>query len=331
MKRDLRAIIIRIAACTLRRWLYAAAALLAVGLGAGAAMAAPFVVPNPYASGLGDTTIAIRRLLVFGDSYSRLTRKAWHNWAEQLRYDLTNPASTKTLVSLLPGYAVSGATAGTYLGSTNNFASQVTRWRGAALKFVNRDLTVVYLGYNDIKLSLDKGGNDLSKAMADYGIALDRIIVAQAVAGTRRIFLVMPHDWGRSPRYVANGQSGIMRQRTLVWNAYLANRAKQSGLVGIDLLTAMDCVFNQPGDFGFTDVTHARPQGGDPAKYLFDLNDYFHFGERGQSLIRQVIQYYLTRGWDWANTYKVPATARTKLVADLRAGSVFPVACTSLQ
>ncbi len=48
----------------------------------------PFVVPNPYASGLGDTDIAIRRLVVFGDSYSKLKRKSWHNWAEQLRYDL---------------------------------------------------------------------------------------------------------------------------------------------------------------------------------------------------------------------------------------------------
>jgi hypothetical protein len=70
-------------------------------------------------------------------------------------------------------------------------------------------------------------------------------------------------------------------------------------------------------------VINARPQGGDPAKFLYDLNDDLHFGYRGQTLIRQVVQYYLTRGWDWSNTEKDPAKARQKLVTDLRAGKVF--------
>ena len=73
----------------------------------------------------------------------------------------------------------------------------------------------------------------------------------------------------------------------------------------------------------------SRPPNGDPSKYLYD-NDPYHFAERGQMLIRQVVQYYLTRGWDWANAYKDPATARQKLVADLVAGNVFPVKCTTV-
>ena len=85
----------------------------------------------------------------------------------------------------------------------------------------------------------------------------------------------------------------------------------------------MECVYKQKGDFGFTNVTSKRPQGGDPLKYLYDLNDDIHFGHRGQSLIRQVVQYYLTRGWDWSNTYKDPGTARQKLIADLADGKVF--------
>ena len=107
--------------------------------GLGNAVAQSFAVPNPYASGLGDIDIAIRRLVVFGDSYSKLKRKSWRNWSEQLRYDLTNPATGKTLVTALPAYAVSGATAGTYLGSTNDFARQVTRWLDTAPKFIARD------------------------------------------------------------------------------------------------------------------------------------------------------------------------------------------------
>ena len=87
--------------------------------------------------------------------------------------------------------------------------------------------------------------------------------------------------------------------------------------MALDLFTAMECVFNQPADFGLTNVIQARPQGADAAKYLFDLNDDIHFGQRGQELIRQVMQYYLTRGWDWSNTDKDPAKARQKLVTDL--------------
>ena len=305
--------------------LWLAAALYV--LGPGGATAQSFAVPNPYAAGTGDTDIAIRRLVAFGDSYTKLKRKSWRNWAEQLRYELTNPATGKTLVTALPGYAVGGATAGSYAGETNNLARQVTRWLGTSPKFINRDLTMVYLGYNDIKRSFAANGWDIAQAKADYQTQLNRIITAGAADGSRRVFLVLPHDWGRSPRYVANQtEAGIMRQRTESLNGFLAGLAYQSsysGVIALDLFTAMECVFRQPADFGFDNVTQVRPSGADPAKYLFDLNDDIHFGRRGQELIRQVVQYYLTRGWDWANTDKDPATARRKLVAELEAGKVF--------
>ena len=80
----------------LRAVFVAAAVILLVGLGCASVDAAPFAVPNPYASGLGDNDIAIRRAVVFGDSYSKYKRKPWHNWAEQLRYDQINPALSKT-------------------------------------------------------------------------------------------------------------------------------------------------------------------------------------------------------------------------------------------
>jgi phospholipase/lecithinase/hemolysin len=307
-----------------------AAGLIFVALGGTGALAAPFAVPNPYATGPGDNDITVRRLTVFGDSYSKLKRKAYRNWAEQLRYDETNPNSGLPLVRALAGFAVSGATAGTYPGSTNDFALQVTRWLAKSPVFGARDLTVVYFGYNDLKLSTDASGGDLNGAMADYRAALQRIVSAGAGGGSRRVLLVMPHDWGRSPRYVANGQWSVMRQRTEVWNGFLAGLAEQNSftrLVALDLFTAMECVFNQPGDFGLTDVTKPRPQGADPAKYLYDLNDDIHFGPRGQALIRQVVQHYLTRGWDWSNTHKDPTAARQRLTADLEAGEVFGVPC----
>ena len=100
----------------------------------------------------------------------------------------------------------------------------------------------------------------------DYGTQLDRIINAGAAGGSRRIFLVMPHDWGRSPRYVAQrpvrgharAHRGLERIRGRARAPVLVTR-----LVALDLFTAMECVFNQPADFGFTNVIQARPQGGD--------------------------------------------------------------------
>ena len=124
---------------------------------------------------------------------------------------------------------MSGATAGTYVGSTNDFAHQVTRWLGTAPKFVARDLTMVYFGYNDIKLSLDPDGDDLAGAMLAYGTQLDRIIKAGAAGSSRRIFLVMPHDWGRSPRYFGSSQSAdharsAPRSGTHIWRGSRATR-----------------------------------------------------------------------------------------------------------
>jgi phospholipase/lecithinase/hemolysin len=302
-------------------------------LGAAHLQSAPFTVPNPYATGLENGNIAARRLYVFGDSYSKKARKAFHNWAEQLSLDERNTSSGATLFPILKDFAVSGATAGVYAGSSNNLGRQVTRWLASNPPFSTRDLTVVYLGYNDIRLGTDAAGSDLAGAMTAYRSGLQQLIAAGAVGKSRRTFLIMPHDWGRSPRYVANGQSDLMRQRTRVWNAYLADLAKQSSytrLVAVDLFTSFECVFKQPADFGFANVTDPRPKTASATKYLYDLNDDLHFGERGQMLIREVIQYYLTRGWDWSNTVKDPTAARTNLIGDLKAGKVFSVPCTSL-
>ena len=66
-----------------------ALAVVLLCLGAGA-QAASFTVANPYATSTNTTDITIRKLFVFGDSYSRAGRKTWHNWAEQLRFDVIN-------------------------------------------------------------------------------------------------------------------------------------------------------------------------------------------------------------------------------------------------
>jgi hypothetical protein len=144
----------------------------------------------------------------------------------------------------------------------------------------------------------------------------------------------MGHNWGRSPAYKTKGAQ-TMRKRTIVWDDFVARTAQSfsssyGNIVAVDLFTAFERVYQNPGAFCFSNVTDPLPKGGNPDKYLYDYETgggLFHFGARGQDLIKQVIQYYLTRGWDWSNTYKSPSTAKQKLTADLDAGKVFTSPC----
>ena len=313
-----------------RSWQLALAVVL-LCLGAGA-QAASFTVANPYATSTNTTDITIRKLFVFGDSYSRAGRKTWHNWAEQLRYDAINSKAKLPAARALVDVAVGAATGGIYPAFTNDFAHQATSWLAVKRTFDPHDLTIVYFGYNDFNRSTLTDGVDLARAVTDYNGVLQRLIKTNVGASGRRILLILPHDWGHTPYHAARGQSEVMRQRTRIWNDLVAKLAYQStyrNFIAVDLFTAMDCVFRQPSDFGFVDVGSSRPLNANPSQYLYDYNDPYHFAERGQTLIRQVVQYYLTRGWDWANTIKEPEAARQKLLAELRAGNMFPVKCAA--
>lgn len=298
----------------------AVTAAVVVGPGGGAS-AATFAVPNPYASGPSDRDIRVRTLAVFGDSYSAPHTVVPRGWAERLAFDGE--------VARLDDLAVIGATAASVPPGTNDLAHQVARWLAAPPVPRGRDLTVVYLGHNDIWHGTDPAGADLAAAMRDYRAGLRRIVGAGAAGGGRRVLLVMPHDWGRDPFFVREGGAGVMRRRTLVWDGFLARTARDlpaagGGVVAVDLFTAMERVFRDPGAFCLTNVTTAD-EAASATTALFS-ND-FHVGYRGQDLIGQVVEYYLTRGWDWSSTDKEPAAARRRLAADLDAGRVFTAPC----
>jgi phospholipase/lecithinase/hemolysin len=309
----------------------AAVALLAVGSPLERVEAQGFAVSNPYASTGSTTSIAINKALVFGDSYSRANRTSFRNWIEQLRYNVTNKFGHKEVSSLLD-FGVGAATGGNYPNATNDFAHQITTALATKPSFGPHDLTLVYFGYNDFNRTQANTGVSLSQAFLDYKAGLQRLVNAGVGGGGRRIFLIMPHDWGHTPHWSALGKSAEIRQQAVAWNAMMADLAQKSAythLVAVDIFTAIECVFNQPADFGFINVSDSRPNGADPWTYLYDWDTY-HFAEHGYTIIRQVVQYYLTRGWDWSNTYKDPDVAHQKLLADLRSGRVFGVKCTSL-
>jgi lysophospholipase L1-like esterase len=285
---------------------------------------AAFTVPNPYSATASVTKIDIRKVFAFGDSYTMPDRHSWHNWIEQIRFDQKN-AYGRTEAASLQDYAKGSATAGVYPASINDLAHQVDVWLAVSQGYTDRDLAVIYLGYNDLNHAVrDAGWSNFDLAIAEYKKQVQRIIAREGV-GQKRIFVVMPHDWGHTPYHESFDRADLVRQRTQEWNSKVAQMARElsyANVVAVDLFTTFDCVFKQPSSFGFVNVDDSAPSANLPS-YLYDYKDLFHFTEHGNTLIRQVVQYYLTRGWDNANLYKDPAVAKQKLVADLQNGRVF--------
>src|SRR4051794_6253272 len=156
-------------------------------------------------------------------------------------------------VGTLKDYAVSGATAGVYSGSTNNLTTQVNRLRNAAPTFHVRDLTVVYMGYNDIDGGTDPTGADLANAKANYTTQLGRIIATDggATSGNRRVLAVMVHNWHRVPYYVQSDSDNVMGSRTQVWDSFVAQTAAtNNNVIAVDLYDALEYVFDHPAQYG---------------------------------------------------------------------------------
>src|SRR4051812_20564174 len=111
----------------------------------------------------------------------------------------------------------------------------------------------------------------------------------------------MPHNWARSPYYVNQHPEnlGIMQTRTQIWDDLVAQTAQNTpNAIAIDTYDPMECVYDHPDLFGFTNVTDPAPALNDPDYlYVTGTSGLFHYGYQGQRLIKQVIQYYLTRGW----------------------------------
>ena len=156
------------------------------------ARAASFAVSNPYATSTSPTDLTIRKLFVFGDSYSRAGRKPFHNWAEQLRFDVVNPQTKLPGARALVDSAVGAATGGIYPSFTNDFAHQATSWLAVKRTFDPHDITIVYFGYNDFNRSTLTTGTDLAKAATDFKGVLQRLINAGVGGSNRRILLILP-------------------------------------------------------------------------------------------------------------------------------------------
>ena len=222
-------------------------------------------------------TAQAQRMIVYGNSYSSPGTVKW-------------PAQMLAAGDIASVYnlGVGGSTAGSF--SSNNFAQQVAKRPAARAE----DITVVFHGQNDCTwagIAPDKFPG-VERVGADVRAQLSRLVASGFTSAGRRLYVVLGFDWAKVSRY-ATGDATYAR--TLVHNCVLGinsqlrTAAAAYGARVIDAYAPMECVFQRPAAFGFTNVTRAGGTG-----YLFA--DRYHMTRAGQALLRQIIRYNLRKG-----------------------------------
>lgn len=281
--------------------------LLSLGLvGCASSKKADPAVPNPFAvSGTGAATqLKINSLRVFGDSYSDplfTNSIGTVNWASEL--------GKETSASSVGNYAIGGARAAPV--NTRAFTFQIDNMLKANNgTWADGDLTVIYLGHNDIN---SNGSIDnLARAKGAYAAGMKRLVDMGAAAPNRRLFVAQIHDWSRNPRSVDKVK---VHNEVLAWNQYLGELANTDpNIIAVDMYTVFERIFNEPQRYGFVNVSTAdAKRSGKDVLY----HDASHFGSRGQMVIERVYKHYLTRAWDWSNTVNSGSETALRLGQDI--------------
>lgn len=283
----------------------AAATVVAMGLTGCASNNSTTVVPNPFETRSSDgTKVQVSTMRVFGDSYSdiRFTdSKRVVNWTSNLKNNGT--------VATVDNFAIGGARVAP--DNHKSLVHQIDSMEATKKPIGDADLTVVYLGHNDI--NRNGSGDNLTRAKAAYTTGVERLIALGAATDNRRLFLTQLHDWSRNPDIQDSVHSQVV-----AWNNYIASQANaHDNVIAVDMFTAFERVFAQPDRFGFTNVRTADAKNSSTTA-LF--NDGTHFGTRGQTIISRVYQHYLTRGWNWANSLNAGTSTATRLGNDIDRG-----------
>jgi len=255
-------------------------------------------VSNPFAVAGGTTVQQVRvdDLRVFGDSYSVPSWQGTKSWSTVLK----ESGATQRVTN----YAISGAKAAT--GGTTAFGRQLDTWQANGTSIGEADLTVAYFGYNDMAA-------DQAAARSGYRAGVDRLVAQGAAESGRRLFVTQIHDWSRNPSV-----SPALAQNVRDWNSFIAGVANNNaGIVAVDLFTVFERIFENPGAYGFDNVTAVDRDRSASTALFFDG---YHFGNRGQDIIARVYRHYLTRGWDWANSIAAGSKAAARLEQDLDKG-----------
>ncbi|MEO1017033.1 MAG: SGNH/GDSL hydrolase family protein, partial [Pseudomonadota bacterium] len=262
----------------------------AAGSGGGGGTPPPpdFEVPNIYAAYDDEQPNELDKLLVFGDSYSDTERFDFDIWSEKL----TDGIDGSTIESYAKGGAFAGPT-NNYPGQDGNtIETQVDNWLATTPSFSGSDLTVFYAGYNDINVPKAEGEAISNQTALDRSAdhledQIDRVIAQGAIDGDRRIFVTRVHEWTDTPKENVkddNFKAGF----TDFWNGRIDDIANSNdNIVAVDLNTVFRRIHDDPGAYGFTNVTTADPGNAGPGGTAL-YHDTVHFGERGQEIIAEV-------------------------------------------
>ena len=237
------------------------------------AAAAPVLVGTPTstaAAGAVTAAPAVGTLRVFGDSYSDPDREVFNDWAEQLL--------AEGRVAALKSYAKSGALAATV--GTNTFARQIRLFKKDAVTFRPKDVTIVFLGLNDI-LEFNR---TFGPSRSGYTAGVAALLNAGATRNGARLFFVKVPDVGATPAFNGNpSKRSTYRQKTVAWDKFVAKHAADVGGVGvIDLFALFDKVIANPSAYGLTNVkTVDKPRSRTTALWA----DPLHVGFKGYAII----------------------------------------------
>lgn len=282
------------------------------GSSGGAPWQGLFNVPNIYvkknAKSVND--IEVERAVVFGDSYSAHdTPLPYRQWNEQ--------ALDSGLFRSMSNYAVPGAEAADPARSGKSLRQQVDNFL-ANDSYTDDELTLIFIGFNDIRLAGSLA--EMDAAEADAQVEFDRLEQAGATGNERRVFLMLSPNYGRYPNVP---DPSTRTTYTLDWANFLTDYGNAHvNFVPVDLFTFFERVFNEPSRFGLTNVTTSDPANavGDNATALF--YDNIHFGDKGHALIAALVEHYLSEGWDWANTLTHGSDTVAQLNRDIDNGLI---------
>jgi phospholipase/lecithinase/hemolysin len=243
-----------------------------------AAVAAPSIVRAAPI-----TNRVTQRLVVLGDSYSDTA----YNPAPST-YPAPPPTWAQVLVNRgraarVTSYALSGATASTYSGAPNRgtFKSQLDQFL-ANPGYGADDITVVYLGYNDIARSTDPRWQTLQQSKADFRVGVDRLLTAGAATGKRRLLVVAVHDWSRKPNSRAEYLPRTRDWLTFTYDFVAKRRVVHKGMICANIYRRFVDVVARPQVYGLNNVTTADEARSKTTALYANTS---HFGSKGQTLL----------------------------------------------
>lgn len=285
------------------------------GSGGGGSGGGGSAISNPYATAGATKPDRLENLIVFGDSYSTVNENARPGvrpWSRRVAGGVR---------ARLDNYARSGATASS-AGSGSTLEQQVDTFLNRGQTSTGSDLPVIFLGINDAE-----EGFSIDRSVADYRSQVGRLIDSGVTAGDQKLFVTLIPDAANLPLVRQTGDQTRVAARVDTFNQGLVDLANSTDeIIAVDLETVFDRITADPAAFGFDNVTTADPARTNSAALYFDGE---HFGNRGQDIIAQVFNYYLTRGWNQANMLAAGSQARTQLANDIDAGAVFSLASGS--